>query len=166
MKLRLFTGLACALALGGCASYGYVDDGGGYYSGGSSVQYNHVPGYGGYGYGVYGYGSPYYGYRYTPGWALGVGYGSPYYYPRHYGYPGGGYYRPPHHHPRPPVHPPRPGGQPDGPPPHADASPPLDRAPWRDLERIVEANEPRPPRPPRADAIGGGVGGMPRADGQ
>lgn len=156
MKLRLFTGLALVLALGGCASYGYVDDGGGYYSGGPSSRTVYAPSYGGYGYGygVYGYGSPYYSYRYTPGWSLGVGYGSPYgYYSRYPYYSGGGYYRPPYYNPRPPAHPPRPGGhdgrpdRPDRPPHHAGGKPHLDRAPWRDLDRVRDGNNgPRPQR--------------------
>lgn len=175
MKLRLFTGLALVLALGGCASYGYVDDGGGYYSGGSTTQYRHAPGYGGYGYGygVYGYGSPYYGYRYNPGWALGVGYGSGYGYrggyPYYSGGGHGGHYRPPYYIPRPPAHRPRPDDhdgrpdrphrpdRPDRPPQHVGGNPPLDRAPWRDLDRVREGNASRPDgqmRPimlPRAD---------------
>jgi hypothetical protein len=135
MKLRLLTGLACVLALGGCASYGYVDDGGGYYTGSPSTQYV----YPAYGYGVYGYGAPYY--RYSPGLSFGIGYGGGY----GYGYP---YYRPPYYHYSRPHHypPPRPGhegrpghdGRPDHrPPPVSDRNPPqLDRAPWRDLERL------------------------------
>lgn len=175
MKLRMITGLALVLALGGCASYGYVDDGGGYYTGGSSVDYRYsgYGGYGGYGYGAYGYGSPY-GYRYTPGWSLGVGYGSPYgYYPRYPYYSGSGYYRPPHHNP---PHPPRPGDHdghdghdgPDRPhrPPHAGAgNPPLDRAPWRDLDRVRDGDTTRPQRPQaRPNAMRPSM--MPRADGE
>ena len=33
MRFRPLTALALTLALGGCATYGYVDDGGGYYRG-------------------------------------------------------------------------------------------------------------------------------------
>ena len=67
MKRRILTSLALALALGGCTTYGYVDDGGGYYTGGASTRYIY-PAYGGYG---YGYGAPYYGY--APGWSFGLG---------------------------------------------------------------------------------------------
>jgi hypothetical protein len=156
MKLRLLTGLACVLALGGCATYGYVDDGGGYYTGGSSTQYV----YPAYGYGAYGYGAPYY--RYSPGLSFGIGYGGGY----GYGYP---YDRPPYHyHSRPPYHypPPRPGhdGRPDHnggpdhrPPPVSDRNPPpLDRGPWRDLERLRrgEGAEGMPPRQPRPGTLG------------
>ena len=183
MKLRLFTGLALVLALGGCASYGYVDDGGGYYSGGSSTEYRHVSGFGGYGYGlgygVYGYGSPYYSYRYTPGWSLGAGYGYPYssrypYASRYPYYPGGGYHRPPYnYYPRPPVHPPRPGGhdghpdrpdRPDRPPPQVGTSPPLDRAPWRDLERLRGGDRPYVEGQPRPNQMRPQM--QPRADGE
>jgi hypothetical protein len=140
MKLRLFTGLALALALGGCASYGYVGDGGsGYYTGGASTRYV----YPAYSYGYGGYGSSYY--RYSPGLSFGLGYGSPYgyggygygYYPRYPAYP-------PYYHSR-PSHPPRPrpdqngpghGGRPDRPPVSGGPPPRLDRAPWRDLERL------------------------------
>jgi hypothetical protein len=180
MKLRLFTGLALVLALGGCASYGYVDEGGGYYSGGPSTEYRHVSGYGGYGYGygVYGSGSPFYSQRYNPGWALGLGYGYPYYsrysyYPRYPYAWGGGYHRPPP--PRPP-RPPHPGGEhhgdrpdaPDRPPPpqHVDAAPPLDRAPWRDLERMRNGYGAHPQRQMPPDRARAGVQMVPRADGE
>ena len=147
MKLRLFTGLAIALALGGCTTYGYVGDGGGgYYSGAPYTQYSYVtPG----AYGYAGYGSYY---RYNPGWSYGLGYGYPGYYP-YGGYGGGGYYRPPYGYSRPPYYYPRPprpqhhdgrpdhGGRPDydGRPDRPNAGnqpPPLNRAPWRDLERL------------------------------
>ncbi|MBO9716358.1 MAG: hypothetical protein J7507_06005 [Pseudoxanthomonas sp.] len=164
MKKRLLTSLACALALGGCASYGYVDDGGGYYTGGASTEYVYPP----YAYGVYGYGTPYY--RYNPGWSFGLGYG----YGGYPYYPG---YRPPYHYSRPyyPSHPPRPdhdgrpdhGGRPDHrPPPVADNDPPpLNRAPWRDLERMRQGG-PRQGtsyRQPGPGAMGGGIGPIPDA---
>ena len=129
MKIRMFAVATVALAaLGGCATYDYVDGSapGGYYSGQPRVEY-----YGGYGYPYGGYGS--YG-----------GYG-------YYGYPYG-YYRPPygyyppyyhgHHHPRPN---PWPGGG-TVPPSHPPVGqrPDSGRAPWRDLDRVVEQN--RPPR--------------------
>ncbi|WP_156924806.1 hypothetical protein [Pseudoxanthomonas sp. J35] len=145
MKLRVFTGLACALALAGCTTYGYVDDGGGYYTGYDYSGYGTV--YGSYG---YGYGVPY-AYRYRPGWSFGLGYGHPSYY-YGYGYPGY-YYRPPHYHPHAPA-PPGPGhhggdhdGRPDRPPPTAGHTPPpLNRAPWRDLERLRRGSEEDQPR--------------------
>ncbi|HET6397202.1 MAG TPA: hypothetical protein VFF91_10225, partial [Pseudoxanthomonas sp.] len=71
MKLRLLTGLALVLALGGCASYGYVGSGGGYYTGEPVTTYRYYERHG------YPYGYPY-GYSYSPGWSYGLGYG---YYP-------------------------------------------------------------------------------------
>lgn len=173
MKLRMFTGVALALALGGCASYGYVGDGGGYYTGGSSTRYvSDYGGYGGYGYGVYGYGSPYYSYRYNPGWSYGVRYGYPYSY-----YPGNAYRppyypRPPHHnYPRPPRpdHDGRPGhdGRPDRPPPVADGNPPpLNRGPWRDIERLRrgQGGEGMPRRQPGPGTLSVGDGSSPVPD--
>jgi len=141
MKLRLFTGLALALALGGCASYGYVGDGGGgYYTGGPSTRYVY-PSYS-YGYGGYGYGPSYY--RYSPGLSFGLNYGYPYgyggygYYPRYPAYPPYYHSRPPHYPrpPRPDQNGPGHGGRPDHPPAAGGQPPPLDRAPWRDLERL------------------------------
>ena len=174
MKLRLITSAALALALGGCTTYGYVGDGGGYYTGAPATQYSYS-GYG-YGYGGYGYGAPYYAYR--PGVSFGLSYGYPYYYypggpyrPPYYGRP---YYpRPPHYHPRPdhdhdhghggrPDH----GGRPERPPVANDGQPPpLNRAPWRDLERLRRGEygevtpPPRQPRPGTLDAGGGPVVG-------
>lgn len=147
MKLRVLTGLACALALAGCTTYGYVDDGGGYYTGYDYSSYSYGTVYGSYGYGL---GVPY-AYRYRPGWSFGLGYGHPSYY-YGYGYPGY-YYRPPHYHPHAPA-PPRPGhhggdhdGRPDRPPPTAgNTPPPLNRAPWRDLERLRRGSEEDQPR--------------------
>lgn len=95
MKLRLFTAILAAAALGGCATYDYAGGSapGGYYYGRAPVD-SYGPYGGGYGYGPsYGYGG-YAGYGYGYG---GYGYSpTPYY---------GGYYpyrphRP--HHPRPP----------------------------------------------------------------
>ncbi|GAB3510964.1 hypothetical protein MNQ95_07085 [Pseudoxanthomonas daejeonensis] len=175
MKLRLFTGLALALSLGGCASYGYVGDGGGYYTGGSSTRY--ISDYDSYGYGVYGYGSPYYSYRYNPGWSFGLRYGYPYsYYPYAGGGYGSSYYpRPPHnHYPRPPRpdhdHGGRPDhdGRPDRPPPVANGNPPpLNRGPWRDLERLRrgEGGEGVPRRQPGPGTLGIGQGPSPGVDG-
>jgi hypothetical protein len=184
MKMRLFTGLAIALALGGCSTYGYVGDGGGgYYSGGPSTRYIYED-YGVYGYGGYGAASYY---RYNPGWSYGLGYGYPgAYYPY-----GGGYYRPPYGYSRPPYYypyprPPRPDhdgrpghgghpghdGRPDRPPPTAGTQPPptLDRAPWRDLERLrrgeVGGEYPEgqgPRRPGYRGGDGAGPGPMPGA---
>lgn len=169
MKLRLITGLAAALVLSGCATYDYVGHGGGYYTG-SSPQYSRS-GYGS-AYGSYGYGSAY-GYRYRPGWSFGLDYAYPYsYYPYGSGYYGGGYYpqRPPYYRPYPP-RPPRPGDhqqqpeQPERPPPVAGSSPPpLNRAPWRDIERLRrgEANGEPPPRAqPGTNAFGGDAGPTP-----
>ncbi|WP_052631797.1 hypothetical protein [Pseudoxanthomonas suwonensis] len=186
MKLRLFTGLALALALGGCTTYGYVGDGGGYYTGSSSRTAYSTYGYSNYGYGVYGYGSPYHSYRYNPGWSFGLRYGYPYSY---YAYPGG-IYRPPYYHQRPPHHYPYPGprpghdgrpdhdgrpghdGRPDRPPPVADGNPPpLNRGPWRDMERLRRGNgeDGGPPRrrQPGPGAMGIGdtaVGPVPAAE--
>lgn len=152
MKLRMLTGLACVLALSGCATYDYVGGGGydgGYYTGAPRTEYRY-----------YDYGYPYYGY--SPGVSLGITYGYP-----SYGYPVYRYdrYRPygyagyPHFHGvpyRPPV---RPGGHHGGrpnanAPPHAqpDHDRPRDRAPWRDLERLRREQDARPQRPgPRMD---------------
>ena len=180
MKLRLFTGLALALSLAGCASYGYVGDGGGYYTGGPSTRYvSSYGGYDAYGYGAYGYGSPYNSYRYNPGWSFGLRYGYPYsYYPYPGAYRPGGYGPP--YYPRPPHHyyprPPRPdhggqpdnGGRPDRPPPVAGSDPPpLNRAPWRDLERLRrgEGGEGEPRRQPGPGTLGIGPGPMPGVDG-
>ena len=134
MKLRLLGALALTLALGGCATYGYVDEGGGYYRGQPSTSYRY--------YGDTGY--PYYGYR--PGASFGLSYGNPYYgYPYRGGYGYGYYNRPPVYH-RPP---PRPDGHRPGHghdhdhdhdhdrPPVVDTRPPRpDRVPWRDLDRL------------------------------
>jgi len=174
MKLRLFTGLAAALVLSGCVSYDYVDRGGGYYTG-ASPQYSGSA-YGSYGYGYgYGYGGSYQSYRYRPGWSFGVDFGYPYnYYPYPGGYYGGGYGyypRPPYYRPYPPrpVHPrpddhdhrPQPGTRPT-----VDAGPPpLNRAPWRDIERLRrgEANGEPPPRRPGQNAFVGDAGPQPDA---
>lgn len=134
MKLRLLTGLAIAMALGGCASYGYVGAGGGYYSGYPATTYR---------YDVHGAAYPYYPY-YTPGWSLGLGYyGGGYYpYPRviHH------YHRPPAHGPRPDGghRPPGPGGGPSHHPPPPSSDRDGDRAPWRDLDRVRRAKDPPP----------------------
>lgn len=159
MKKRLFTGLAAALVLGGCASYDYVDRGGGYYTG-SSPRYGSAYGsaYGGYGYGSGYYGSSYLGYRYRPGWSFGLDYGYPGYWSPYPGgtlYYGGSYYpRPPQHRPHPPHYPPRPGDhdqRPVPPPSSTGSQPPrLDRAPWRDLERLKREREGRNPGRPMA----------------
>ena len=76
-------------------------------------------------------------------------------------YPRPPYYRP---HPQHPPHPPRPGDNDNGPrperPPSADTgTPQLNRAPWRDIERLRrgEINGEPPPRRPRPTALGGGV---------
>ena len=174
MKMGVLTGLAAALALalGGCATYDYVDRGGGYYTGSSPQSgyssYGSVYGYGAYG--GYGYGAPY-GYRYRPGWSFGLDYGWPGYgyapYPG--GYIGGTYYpRPPYYRPHPqhPPHPPRPGDndndsgpRPERPPTADTGTPQLNRAPWRDIERLRrgEINGEPPPRRPRPAALGGGI---------
>ena len=72
MNLRKLTGLACVLALSGCATYDYVGagygsyEGGDYYSGAPVTEYHYE-----------GYGYPYY--SYYPGISLGVRYGYPWY---------------------------------------------------------------------------------------
>src|SRR5690606_739367 len=155
MKLRMLAGLACALALSGCATYDYVGGGGydgGYYSGSPVTQYRY-----------YDYGYPSYGY--SPGVSLGLSYGYPAYgYPLYRGrYPvdgAAGYpyfhgvpYRPPAvrpgHHGRPEANRPPTHGRPghDG---------PRDRAPWRDLERLRNGEQPRQQRPgPRTNMESG-----------
>lgn len=152
MKLRLLTGLAIAMALGGCASYGYVGAGGGYYSGYPATTYR---------YDVHGAAYPYYPY-YTPGWSLGLGYyGGGYYpYPRviHH------YHRPPAHGPRPDGghRPPGPGGGPSHRPPPPSSDRDGDRAPWRDLDRVRRAKESplhRPPSGGRPVAMSAGQAG-------
>jgi len=176
MKLRLFTGLAAALMLGGCATYEYVDRGGGYYTG-SSPQYRtstYGSFYGGYGYG--GYGSSYLGYRYRPGWSFGLDYG---YAPSWYPYLGGGfqgygvgyyprppYYRPPQVRPHPP-YPGRPGqddhrpDRPVSPPAIGQQQPDYDRTPWRNRDRLRRSPEHddgamsyRPERPLMQEGVG------------
>ena len=92
MRLILAAGLLATL--GGCATYDYADNGGGYYRGAPSVEYRYPDGYSDgyyapYGAVPYGYGAGYYGYGY-------YGYGGPYYYRDYYGPPR---HRPP---PRPP----------------------------------------------------------------
>lgn len=156
MKFRQIAVAAVALsALGGCATYDYVGAGapGGYYSGQPRVEY----------YGSYGYGYPYGGY-----------YGNGYYgYPYGYYRPPYGYYPPNHHHHRPQPNP-RPDHGDNRPlprPPVADR-PGQDRAPWRDLDRLVEQRRPRqeapraqmpqftaPPRAQPAPRPSGGSGG-------
>lgn len=128
MKIRLLLSLsvlAAASALSGCVMY---DDYGydGYYREPTVVYrrhggypYGYYDGY--YGGGYYGYGAPY-GYRY--------GYGYPYY--DHYAYPRH-YYRPPYrgdHGHRPPSG----GGS--------------GKPPWRDLNRLREAQGQHPMIPP------------------
>src|SRR5690606_19882370 len=156
MKLRMLSGLACALALSGCATYDYVGTGygGDYYSGAPVTEYH---------YHEYGYGYPYY--RYTPGVSLGVHY---YYGGRYpaYGYPAYPYYHAPY---RPPVRPPATAGgsRPEGhrPPPPKHDNPghdrPRERAPWRDLDRLREQRDGAargPGRPqPRPQAAQGGL---------
>ena len=109
MKIRLFTAILAAAALGGCATYDYVGGSapGGYYYGRAPVD-SYGPYGGGYGYGPsYGYGI-YGGYGYD-----GYGYSRyPYY---------GGYYPYHPHRPRPP----RPDHDDDN-PPRGDRPPP-----WR-----------------------------------
>ena len=94
-KLRLFTLLLAAAALGGCASYDYVGGNapGGYYYGRASSGAGYGPYYDGYGYPSYGYGG--YGYG-------GYGYGYGGYYNPYYGYGGYPYYPHRPHRPRPP----------------------------------------------------------------
>ena len=132
MKIRILTVLGLVLGLSGCATYSYVDDGGGYYHGQSTTVYR--------------------GYDYYPGASYGLGYG-------YYGYPA--YDRRYHdyrYRPR-PLPPPHLSGQQHGPrPPHPGAQRPPQpsrngQAPWRDLERVRDAqtrpglrsNGPRPP---------------------
>src|SRR5690606_18448953 len=141
MNLRKLTGLACVLALSGCATYDYVGagygsyEGGDYYSGAPVTEYHYE-----------GYGYPYY--SYYPGISLGVRYGYPWYgrYPGYYVTPA----YPTYVH-RPPVH--RPphsaGGRPEGhrppqrPPQHGKpgTARPRDGAPWRDLDRLRRDRE-------------------------
>lgn len=164
MKLRLFTGLALALTLGGCTTYGYVGDGGGYYTGAPQTQYRYY----GDSYGPYGYGSSYY---YSPGVSFGLSYGYPYSYYQggpyrpYYGgvyYPRPPYYshvRPDHGHDRPdrPDH----GGRPDRPPMADGNPPPLNRGPWRDIERLRRAQQGDDGTPRRQPGPGTlGYGGM------
>ncbi|QDH71501.1 hypothetical protein [Marilutibacter alkalisoli] len=139
--------LAPALAvtlLGGCVSgYNYRADGGGYYYGRPSVQYQYYGGYGYYPYslhpyGVYSYG--HYPYRYYRPHR-------PYYsYPR---YP----YYPVYPH-RPPV---------SGKPPSHRPGDGHGKAPWRDLDRIER--EKRRPRldTPAPRQVGQQVGPTPSA---
>ena len=167
MIRKLLIPAACALLMGGCATYGYSD--GGYYYGQPGVRY-----YGGASYGDYPYGYGYYD-RYGSPYGYG-GYGYPYYGYGYYGYP---YYytrRPPrdhgHHHDDDDDDHGKPGGKPpwrarlsddhgdnggimrrrvgDGPRPVGrlpDARPPLDRGsmprPGGGIGRV-----PSPPRQP------------------
>lgn len=129
MKLRLLLpALATAFALTGCVAYeDYYGYGPGYYrSNEPAVVYRR---YGGYPYGYY---DDYYYDRYYGGYPYRYGYGYPYYgryvYPRYYyhpRYPGHGDYRPPSG-----------GGSGSGKPP------------WRDLNRLRQAEGQEPMRPP------------------
>ncbi|KAF1686908.1 hypothetical protein B1992_05815 [Pseudoxanthomonas broegbernensis] len=153
IKARSLAGLALVLALGGCSTYGYVDQGGGYYTGQTVTRYSS--------------GSVVYPYGYSPGLSYGLGYYTPYLSPYATPYRGGYYSRPPVYRP-PHVQPPRPGhnGPPTrphpghgGPPPrppadgHRPDTPRQDGAPWRNLERLRRGEGAQPPRPqygPRA----------------
>lgn len=166
LTLRSLAVPLLALALGGCSTYGYVDGGGGYYTGAPVTQYRYTDGYGypAYGYPSSGYGYSPYGY-WSPGMSFGLGYGYSYGgYPRYYSPYRGGYYYPGAYYGRPPVHrpPPRPGGhdhEPGTRPPTAgnDGRPrPPNRAPWRDLDRLRDGADPN--RGPSHDARPGVLG--------
>lgn len=142
MKTRSLAGLALALALGGCSTYEFVDQGGGYYTGETVTRYSGTTVLGASTY-------PYYGY--SPGISYGLRYYTPYLSP--YGH--GGYYhrypvihRPPHAGPS---HPHtghnRPSPRPDPPAEHRPEQPHLDGAPWRNISRTRPDGDNRPQRP-------------------
>ena len=160
MNMRLLLAAGLLATLGGCATYDYADNGGGYYRGSPSVEYRYPAGYsdgyypyGPYGAVPYGYGAGYYGYGY-------YGYGGPYYYRDYYG--------PPRHRP-----PPRPrpddGRPPDRPPPPAIGDRDRVKSPWRDMDRLrrpdaatagprPQAMQPARPAAPRPGNLGRGNG--------
>lgn len=151
MKFRILTAGALALALSGCSTYSYVDDGGGYYHGRqvSTVRsYDYYPGVSyGLGYGYYGYSDPLYrGYRYPNAY---------------YGHP-----RHPPVYPYGPTRPQQGSRPPQAVQPGVSRPPPRsDRAPWRDLERLRDSHDPETvPRSGRREIIGAGGRG-PRAEG-
>ncbi len=129
MKIRLLIPiLAAAFALAGCVTYDDYGYGAGYYRTQPQVVYRR---YGGYPYGYYDgyYGSGYYGGSYYDyGYPYGYRYGYPYYsYPRHH------YYRPPYR-----GH----GGSGHHRPPNSG------KPPWRDLDRVRQAEGAQPMLPP------------------